>query len=221
MVNIEIVIGVIAIGVLIAVFIPLTFDPSGAPSGITIIQFNQTDLLEISQFDNFEWARAGDFLTQGSNNPKFAVDTFDEYKVEILKYKQAGAQGNNEFAHWTSAIPSAFNASSAVIDIDIYWYKDVEGNEGGVCWGLSFLGIGQNDTLDQSFGIKKTNCSGTNIDFDRLDIVNVQFNATEHQLAGKEWTSLQVTREFEDDDDTLNKDAHFLGARIIWQETGS
>lgn len=217
MVNIEIIIGLIFIAVLGAVFIPLAFDPPRPATGITLVQINTTDLALISQFDNFEWARAGDFLTFGTNNPKFAIDTFSEYKVEVLKYKATGQQGGNEFAHWTSAIPVAFNATSAVIDVDLYWYKDVEGNEGEVCWGIAFLGVGNQTDLDTAFGLQKVTCSGIPLDADKLDIINFKFNATEHLLAGKEWTSIQATREINEESGGLNKDAHLLGLRIIWE----
>ncbi len=202
---------------MIAIFLPLTFDPQIPTSGITIIQFNSTQLKLISQFDNFEWARAADFLTFGTNNPKLAVDTFPEYKVDILKYKATGQQGSNEFAHWTSAIPSAFNSSFAQVDIDLYWYKDVDGNFGEVCWGIKFLGVANQTAMDQAFGLQRVSCSGTNLDADTLEVLNLRFNATEHNLEGKEWTSIQVTREINEEDFGLNKDAHLLGLRIIWE----
>jgi hypothetical protein len=78
LVKAEILIGIIGIAVLLAVFLPLTFDP---PSGGDITSVGG------GGFDNFEYARAGDFLGIDPASPKIFIEVFDDYKTKIMEFK--------------------------------------------------------------------------------------------------------------------------------------
>ena len=77
MAQLEIIIGIIAIAVIGAVFIPLAFDPpSGGGTGGANIGF-----------DNFEFARAGEFIGIDPASPKVIIEVFNDYKTRFMEFK--------------------------------------------------------------------------------------------------------------------------------------
>jgi len=75
--QLEIIIGIIAIAVLGAVFIPLAFDPQGGggTGGANV------------GFDNFEFARAGEFIGIDPASPKVIIEVFNDYKTRFMEFK--------------------------------------------------------------------------------------------------------------------------------------
>ena len=217
--------GVIAVGVLVAVFIPLTFDPTGAPTGIALVQLNRTDVILISTFDNFEWAGAEDFVTHSSNTPKSSIELFDNYRLSILRFKDSVTSPPFETAHWTSAIPPQFDNSSATVNINLYWYKNENptgsGGGNGTCWNVGLAGVSQFEPLNIPTFSNKTSCVTTNNELDTLFIEEFMFNATEHNLATRDWVSVLIGRDVFNPIDDYNKETNFLGVRIIWESDES
>lgn len=262
--KVELLVGLIAIGVIGAVFIPLAFDTqtgafnnaichiflfsggqldcdqpddtfnflAGAGIQLTAIDnktlfinatsvplgsLNRTDVIAISQFDNFDWAGASDYVTKSSNSPSSAVEAFDNYRLAVLRYKDANPSGVDA-AHWTNAIPVAFDNSSATIDLDLYWYRDTVGNDAPHCWGVSLFGWSEFDMLNIVYPPAKIKCIINQNATDVLYIENFQFNNTEHNVFGQDFVSVQVTREIDNPTDTFNREVNFLGTRIIWEK---
>lgn len=214
MVNIEIVIGIIFIAVLGAVFIPLAFDVGG---GSTTISSNV--LQNITQFDNFEWARANDFTTVATNSPNMRTDTFQNYKVDVLDYSTIG----QDSATWTSAMPDPFPVN-ATISITLYWYREVStppATGTGACWSISVTGVSLNNTLDLTPNTAKTVCNAsfTLQPIDNLIIENFNFTVSEHLLVGNDFVAVFVNRDVTDPIDDWSRGISFLGLRIIW-DTG-
>lgn len=211
MVNIEIVVGIIFIAVLGAVFIPLAFDVGGG-QGVTAEQIGN-----LTQFDNFEWARAGDFSAESTSSPRLFVDVFNNYKLQVLEFSSVG---NPSSAVWTSAIPDQFNATSASPRLDIYWYKDTDGNDGGVCWGMTGKAISEFEILDVTFNVTKTVCRASTaspVEIDTLNIDIIEF--AEGELipsTDRSFVIISITRNLLNATDTLNADANLIGLRIIW-----
>ena len=79
MVKTEIFIGLIGVAVMLAVFLPLTFDsPTGGGTGTGGVG---------GGFDNFEFARAGQFLGIDPASPKIIIEVFNDYKTKFMQFK--------------------------------------------------------------------------------------------------------------------------------------
>jgi len=215
MVNIEIIIGIIFIAVLGAVFIPLAFDVQGN------VTLSSSVLQNITQFDNFEWARANDFSAFATNVPQARTDTFSNYKVEILEYGTSPV--GTQSATWTSAMPDPFPIN-ATISITLYWYREDSSPPAmgtGVCWDISVTGVSVNNTMDITPNAGKTVCNAsfTLQAIDDLLIENFNFTQTDHQLQGNDFVAIFIQRDTLNPADDWSRGANFLGLRIIW-DTG-
>jgi hypothetical protein len=77
--KLEIFIGLIGVAVMLALFLPLTFDTNtGGGTGGTG---------GVGGFDNFEFARAGDFLGIDPSSPKIIIEVFNDYKTKFMQFK--------------------------------------------------------------------------------------------------------------------------------------
>lgn len=184
---------------------------------------SQAQVANLTQFDNFEWARAADFLAFSTNSPTAVIDTFTNYKTEILAY--SFNPQNQESATWTSALPNPFPPNSTS-QLDLYWYRSVNqppASGEGVCWEMGVQGIGENATLDLPVPTFKMICDTDfeNQDVDDLRIITFFFTQAEHQLFPKDMIVLSVMRDAADVTDDWNRDANFLGVRLVWDITNS
>jgi len=217
LVNIEIIIGIIGVVVLLAVFAPITFDVGGGGGTVNLTAEQAGNL---TQFDNFEWGSAKDFVAKSTSSPRAFVEVFTEYKVDVLEFADSGQLSS---AVWTSALPDQFNATSAEPRIDIYWYKDTDGNDGGVCWVITGKSISLLDTLDATFNVTKDICRETTaspVEVDLLLIDSLFFDAGELiPSSDRSYVVISLGRNTTNALDTLNQDALFLGARIIWDRS--
>ncbi len=167
-----------------------------------------------TQFDNFEWARAGDFDTFSSNTPKFKKDVFTVYRVNVLEY----ADKTGDRATWTSALPTPF-PENATVSLDIYWYIEVDSSpDDGVCWDIGIKGIADGTTLDITPPtmdvVCRTGLATTPVD--ELMIDNITFTQSQHGLVGKDFVVIFLERDTANVLDDWSDVANFLGIRIIW-----
>jgi len=182
----------------------------------------QAQIANLTQFDNFEWARASDFETKAASSPKFFTDVFNEYKLDVLEFSDSPAQKDR--ASWTSAIPNPFPPNGTA-QFDLYWYREdttppAQGE--GVCWEMSVVGVIELGTLDISPPVMKKFC---NITFEQQDIDTLQietffFTQAEHQLFPKDFIVIFVERLTTDELDDWSRSANFLGVRLVWDITG-
>lgn len=197
-------------------------------SGIDIIEENNVVTFEVNtdfagnltQFDNFEWARSNNFDTFASNTPKFKKDVFTNYRVNILEFADKSPPA--DVATWTSALPSPFPNNATVV-IDLYWYIEsafsppqVDGD--GVCWEIGIIGIPEDTTLDVGIPPMETICR-TGLEFvpvDELMIETFSFTQSEHALVGKDLVAIFVSRDTGEVLDDWSDVADFLGLRIVW-----
>jgi len=182
---------------------------------------SQAQIANLTQFDNFEWARASDFLSFSTNSPRPLVDLFTNYKTEVLAYTFNPV--GQESATWTSALPNPFPANSTS-QLDLYWYRDVSQPPAigsGVCWEMGVQGVGEDATLDVALPTFKKICDTGFISqaVDDLRIITFTFTQAEHQLFPKDMIILSVMRDAGDVIDDWNRDANFLGVRIVWDIT--
>jgi len=184
---------------------------------------SQAQIANLTQFDNFEWARASDFLAFSTNSPRSIVDTFTNYKTEVLGYTFNPV--SQESATWTSALPNPFPANSTS-QMDLYWYREDSvppASGSGVCWEMGVQGVAEDTTLDVALPTFKMICDTgfTSEAIDDLRIITFTFTQAEHQLFPKDMILLTVMRDAGDVVDDWSRDANFLGVRIVWDTAGS
>jgi len=183
---------------------------------------SQAQIANLTQFDNFEWARANNFDPFSTNSPRLLTDAFTNYKVDILSYSTNPV--SQESAAWTSALPNPF-PSNSTSQFDLYWYREDSSppaSGSGVCWEMGVQGVAEDATLDVSPPLFKTICDTgfTSEAVDDLRIVTFTFTQAEHSLFPKDMIILEVMRESTDVLDNWSRDANVLGVRIVWDITG-
>jgi len=183
----------------------------------------QAQIANLTQFDNFEWARASDFDTKSASSPKFFTDVFNEYKLDALEF--ADAPNTKDRASWTSALPNPFPPNGTA-QIDLYWYRETTqppAQGSGICWEVSVIGIAELSTLNIGVPTMKKVCNTTftSIGIDVLIIETYFFTQAEHQLFPKDFIVVFVERDTTDVLDDWSKRANFVGLRIVWDITGS
>ncbi len=134
MVNIEIIIGIIALGVILAVFIPLAFDPRGGLDIIIcdeneIVKFNFTggifvcavDETTLTEIDLGTFANENTEFRPHSTRGNVTDPTIDlnDYKVRVMEY---GANQTGVLAY-DYLVPEDYEMGEDM-EFTFYWFKD-------------------------------------------------------------------------------------------------
>ena len=189
-------------------------------ANITLAEIDTESIANLTQFDNFEWARAPDFSAFAGSSPKLKRDTLPNYKLDVLEFGDKNPPLDR--ASWTSALPNPFPANGTA-QFDVYWYRENTGSGSGICWELGVIGITDMMVVDVSLPtiIKQVcNTSFLSEPVDTLFIETFTFTQAESQLFPKDFIILFVQRDVADVLDDWNREGNMLGVRIVWDTTG-
>lgn len=137
--KIEILVGLIAIGVIGAVFIPLAFDPAGI-GGIDFIECDEQQILKflfVNGTLNWECSvdvstitevQAGTFANENTDfrphmargiNVQDPIINFGEYSIRVLEYLETGMGETS----WDYLVPQDYEVGED-LEFTVYWFKE-------------------------------------------------------------------------------------------------
>jgi hypothetical protein len=137
--KIEIIVGLIAIGVIGAVFIPLAFDPAGV-GGLDFIECDEEEILKflfVNGTLNWECSvdvstitevQAGTFANENTDfrphtargiNVQDPIINFGEYSIRVLEYLESGMGETS----WDYLVPQDYEVGED-LEFTVYWFKE-------------------------------------------------------------------------------------------------
>lgn len=137
--KVEILVGLIAIGVIGAVFIPLAFDPAGV-GGLDFIECDEEEILKflfVNGTLNWECAvdestitevQAGTFANENTdfrphlvrgNNVQDPIINFGNYSIRVMEFLESG-EGE---VSWDYLVPQDYEVGED-LEFTVYWFKE-------------------------------------------------------------------------------------------------